>query len=397
MENFKYYNPVKILFGKGQEQHIADLVMEYSKSKKVLVLFSGDYYMNLGIEKLIHEKFDKENIKYFENGNIVPNPRIELVDELSKQVKDKGIDFILAVGGGSVIDTAKAVSVGALYEGTAWNFFTGEATPKSSLPVGIISTAASSGSEMSNDSIVNNADHKLTLENNIILPKFAIMNPEYTLNFPMFQTGAGLSDMMCHMLERYFTTVEDVNLTDRMLEGAIRSLLDEAVKLQENPHDYQVRAEIMWTAIAAHNSFLELGRTPDWASHRIENELTAKFGITHGEGMAIVFPAWMAYTSQFLPEKFVQLGLRLFGFDRFAYSDKQIIELTIKRFREYFASVGMHKNLSELNIESDPKLFKEMGLKATLDDTVPIGHYKKLYSDDIEQIIEIAVSQGKSE
>lgn len=391
MQNFNYYNPVNIFFGKGQEQKIGELADQYSHNKKALVLYSGDYYTKLGISDLIKEKFGKNNIEYIENGNIVPNPRIELINELAQTVKDNNIDFILAVGGGSVIDTAKAVSVGALYDGDTWDFYTGKATPTESLPVGVLSTAASSGSEMSNDSIVNNEDHKLTLENNIILPKFAIMNPEYTLNFPLFQTGAGLSDMMSHMLERYFTTVEDVNLTDRMLEGAIKSLMVEAVKLQENPHDYQVRAEIMWTSIAAHNSFLECGREPDWGSHRIENELTAAFGITHGEGMSIVFPAWMKYTSQFLPEKFIQLGLRLFGYDKFEYTDQQIIDMTIEQFKRYFTGIGMHKNLKELSIKEDKKLFKKMGLNATNNDEDPVGHYKPLYSDDIVQILKYAV------
>lgn len=394
MQNFSYYNPVHIYFGKGQEQEVGKLANEYSKNKKALVLYSGDYYQKLGIADLIKDKFGKENIQYVENGDIVPNPRIELIDKLVKTVKDENIDFILAVGGGSVIDTAKAISVGALYDGdTTWDFFTGKAEPQAALPVGVFSTAASSGSEMSNDSIVNNADHKLTLENNIILPKFAIMNPEYTLNFPLFQTGAGLSDMMSHMLERYFTTVKNVNLTDRMLEGAIKSLMVEAVKLREKPHDYQVRAEIMWTSIAAHNSFLECGREPDWGSHRIENELTAAFGITHGEGMSIVFPAWMKYTSQFLPDKFVQLGLRLFGFDRFEYTNEEIIDMTINRFKEYFTGVGMHKNLSELGIKADDKQFKQMGLSATNNDQDPVGHYKPLYSDDIVKILNIAMNE----
>lgn len=394
MQNFNYYNPVKIYFGKGEEQKVGELADEYSKNKKALVLYSGDYYTKLGISDVIKEKFGEKGIEYVENGDIVPNPRIELIDKLVGIVKDKKIDFILAVGGGSVIDTAKAVSVGALYDGdTTWDFFTGKATPKASLPVGVFSTAASSGSEMSNDSIVNNVDHKLTLENNIILPKFAIMNPEYTLHFPLFQTGAGLSDMMTHMLERYFTTVRDVNLTDRMFEGAIQSLMVEAIKLRENPTDYQTRAEIMWTSIAAHNSFLECGREPGWGSHRVENELTAKFGITHGEGMSIVFPAWMKYTSQFLPDKFIQLGLRLFGFDRFEYTDQQIIDMTIKRFKEYFMGVGMHENLAALGIKEDKKLFKEMGLKATNNDKDTVGHYKPLNSDDVANIIEIAVNQ----
>lgn len=389
MQNFNYHNPVAIYFGKGKEKMIGELANHYSKNKKVLVLYSGDYYEKLGISEVVKRSFAKYNITFEENGDIVPNPRIELIDKLVKEVKEIGIDFILAVGGGSVIDTAKAVSVGALYDGKTWDFFTGKAEPKVALPVGIISTAASSGSEMSNDSIVNDENHKLTLENNIILPKFAIMNPEYTLKFPLYQTGAGLSDMMTHLLERYFTTVKDVNLTDRLIEGAIEGLMVTASKLQKNPEDYQVRAEIMWAAIVAHNSFLECGREPDWASHRIENELSAEYGITHGEGMAIVFPAWMKYTSQSLPKKFLQLGSRLFNLDQYEYDDEEIIDIVIKKFKEYFSNVGMHQNLREVGIKDTSK-FKQMALNATQNDTTPVGHFKKLSSDDIVKIYEFA-------
>ena len=390
MQNFNYHNPVAIYFGEGKEKLIGKLANKYSKTKKVLVLYSGDYYETLGIAKVIKTSFNEYGITYQENGEIVPNPRIELIDKLVDTVKKENIDFILAVGGGSVIDTAKAVSAGALYDGETWDFYTGKAEPQAALPVGIISTAASSGSEMSNDSIVNNKDHKLTLENNIILPKFAIMNPAYTLKFPLYQTGAGLSDMMTHMLERYFTTVKDVNLTDRLLEGAIKALMVTATKLKQNPEDYQVRAEIMWSSIVAHNSFLECGREPDWASHRIENELSAEYGITHGEGMAIVFPAWMKYTSQFLPQKFIQLGERLFNLDSFEYSNQEIIDIVIMKFKEYFSNVGMHKNLREVGIKDDSN-FKKMALNATQNDSNPIGHYKKLTSDDIVQIYKYAL------
>ncbi|WP_294837202.1 iron-containing alcohol dehydrogenase [uncultured Lactobacillus sp.] len=389
MQNFNYHNPVAIYFGKGKEKMIGELANHYSKNKKVLVLYSGDYYEKLGISEVVKRSFAKYNITFEENGDIVPNPRIELIDKLVREVKEIGIDFILAVGGGSVIDTAKAVSAGALYDGKTWDFFTGKAEPKAALPVGIISTAASSGSEMSNDSIVNDENHKLTLENNIILPKFAIMNPEYTLKFPLYQTGAGLSDMMTHLLERYFTTVKDVNLTDRLIEGAIEGLMVTASKLQKNPEDYQVRAEIMWAAIVAHNSFLECGREPDWASHRIENELSAEYGITHGEGMAIVFPAWMKYTSQSLPKKFLQLGSRLFNLDQYEYDDEEIIDIVIKKFKEYFSNVGMHQNLREVGIKDTSK-FKQMALNATQNDTTPVGHFKKLSSDDIVKIYEFA-------
>ncbi|MDF7682706.1 iron-containing alcohol dehydrogenase [Lactobacillus sp. ESL0679] len=390
MQNFNYYNPANMYFGKGEEKKVGQLTSELTKTKNVLVLFSGDYYNFLGISAVIKEQFNKFKINYIENGDIVPNPEVSLVNKLANIVRENKIDFILAVGGGSVIDTAKAVSFSALYDSDAWDFFQGKVTVEKSLPIGVISTAASSGSEMSNATIIDNGEFKLGVETNLIIPKFSILNPEYTLKVPAFQTGAGISDMMSHMLERYFTIVKDVNLTDRMLEGAMTALMATAYKLTKDPTNYELRAEIMWTAVTAHNNSLESGREPDWGSHRIEHELSAEYGITHGEGMAIVFPAWMKYVSKELPDKFVQLASRMFNIDTYAFSQEEVIDLLIKRFTDFFTMVGMHKSLKEIGIKDDSK-FKEMGLHATHDDKVPVGHYKKLYSDDIVKILNIAL------
>lgn len=390
MQNFNYYNPANIFFGKGQETKVGSLTNGLTKSKQVLVLFSGDYYHFLGIDKVIQNEYQKFGISFTENGDIVPNPKISLVNKLVTIVKEKNIDFILAVGGGSVIDTAKAVSFSALYDGDAWDFFSGKASVEKSLPVGVISTAASSGSEMSNATIIDKDDNKLGVESNLIIPRFSILNPEYTQKTPAYQTGVGVSDIMAHMLERYFTTVPDVNLTDRLLEEAMRALLATSYKLKQNPTNYELRAEIMWSAVMAHNNILETGREPDWGSHRIEHELSAEYGIVHGEGMAIIFPAWMAYVSTELPNKFVQLATRLFDIDTFEFSQEDVIKLVISKFQDFFNAQGMHSALNEIGIKDDSK-FKEMGLRATKNDTAPVGHYKKLYSNDIVKILELAL------
>ena len=387
--NFNYYNPANIFFGKGQEAKVGELTDSLSKTKNVLVLYSGDYYNFLGISDLIKDQYKKFNISYTENGDIVPNPKISLVNKLSEIVKEKDIDFILAVGGGSVIDTAKAVSFASLYDGDAWDFFAGKQTVQKSLPIGVISTAASSGSEMSNATIIDKDDNKQGVETNLIIPKFSILNPTYTQKLPAYQTGVGISDIMAHMLERYFTTVEDTNLTDRLLEGAMRALMATAYKLKDDPENYELRAEIMWSAIMAHNNMLECGREPDWGSHRVEHELSAEYGITHGEGMAIVFPAWMKYTSKELPKRFVQLAARLFDVDTFEVSDQQAINTVIEKFTDFFNAQGMKHTLEEVGIKDDSK-FKQMGLNATANDTAPVGHYKKLYSDDIVKILNYA-------
>lgn len=386
MQNFNYYNPADIYFGKGQEELVGKLTSQYSKKKKVLVLYSGDYYNFLGISKLVDNRFKELNIEFTECGEVVPNPQISLVRKLCTLVREKEIDFILAVGGGSVIDTAKAVSFGALYNGDPWDFFTGEAVVKEALPIGVLSTAASSGSEMSNATIIDNANYKLGVETSLIIPKFTIMNPVYTQKIPVYQTGVGIADIMSHMLERYFTLVKDVDLTDRLLESVMASLMITAKKLLKDPENYQLRAEIMWSAVTAHNNFLECGREPDWASHRIEHEISAEYGVVHGEGMAVIMPAWMTYTSEIFPDKFVQLAGRLFDVDTDKVSQTEAIKMLIEKFREFFKLLGMRNSLRELGIDNKDR-FEEMAKRATHNDEAPVGHYKKLYAADIVEIL----------
>ncbi|SPC39128.1 iron-containing alcohol dehydrogenase [Latilactobacillus fuchuensis] len=386
MQNFDYYNPAHIYFGKGQEELVGDLTAQYSKHKNALVLYSGDYYNFLGISELIRTKFKKSGISYVECGEVVPNPQIKLVRQLCDLVRDKKIDFILAVGGGSVIDTAKAVSFGALYDGDPWDFFAGKAVVENALPVGVLSTAASSGSEMSNATIIDNDNYKLGVETSLIIPSFTIMNPVYTQKIPAYQTGVGISDIMSHMLERYFTLVKDVDLTDRLLESVMYSLMNTAKKLLKDPENYQLRAEIMWAAVTAHNNFLECGREPDWGSHRIEHEISAEYGVVHGEGMAVVTPAWMEYTSQNYPDKFVQLAARLFGVNTQVVGEDEAIKILIGEFRMFFKELGMKDSLQSLGIE-DKKQFKKMAERATHNDESPVGHYQKLYVNDIVEIL----------
>lgn len=302
MLNFNYYNPANIYFGRNEEQRIGELINKWSEAKKVLILYSGDYFEKLGIAKTIHEELSKYEIQYFENGQVVPNPALSLINELSEFVKEKGIDFILAVGGGSVIDTAKATALGSMYEGNTWDFFTGDKEVTEALPIGAISTVASSGSEMSPATIISNAEHKLGVESEIIIPKFSIVNPEFTIKLPKYYTGVGTADILSHLLERYFSEVDHTDITDYLLEGAIRATLVNGVKLMGDLENYDLRAEMSLTAIIAHNNSLELGREPDWGSHRIEHELSGQYGVVHGEGMVVVTLAWMKYVSRFSPK-----------------------------------------------------------------------------------------------
>lgn len=389
MLNFNYYNPANIYFGKNEEQRVGELINKWSKTKRVLILFSGDYYEKLGIAKTIREALAKFEIQYFENGQVVPNPALSLINELSDFVKKKQIDFILAVGGGSVIDTAKATALGSLYEGDTWDFFAGKKEVSEALPIGAISTVASSGSEMSPATIVSNNEYKLGVESEIIIPKFSIVNPEFTVKLPKYYTGVGTADILSHLLERYFSRIEHTDITDFLLEGAIKSTLINGGKLINDLENYDLRAEMSLTAIIAHNNSLELGREPDWGSHRIEHELSGQYGVVHGEGMVVITLAWMKYVSRFCPEQFVKYGIRIFGIDPLIYSESEIIELAIDKTKDFFVKLGMKTTLNELTI--DATHFEEMADRATKNNTQTIGHLKPLNSTDIVKIFQLAL------
>ena len=389
MLNFNYYNPANIYFGRNEEQRIGELINKWSEAKKVLILYSGDYFEKLGIAKTIHEELSKYEIQYFENGQFVPNPALSLINELSEFVKEKGIDFILAVGGGSVIDTAKATALGSMYEGNTWDFFTGDKEVTEALPIGAISTVASSGSEMSPATIISNAEHKLGVESEIIIPKFSIVNPEFTIKLPKYYTGVGTADILSHLLERYFSEVDHTDITDYLLEGAIRATLVNGVKLMGDLENYDLRAEMSLTAIIAHNNSLELGREPDWGSHRIEHELSGQYGVVHGEGMVVVTLAWMKYVSRFSPKQFVKYGIRVFEIDPVIYTEEEIIDLAIEKTKEFFVKLGMKTTLTELEI--DDTHFETMADRATKGDMQTVGHLKSLNSSDIVEILKLAI------
>ncbi|MBO0455336.1 iron-containing alcohol dehydrogenase [Enterococcus hulanensis] len=389
MLNFNYYNPANIFFGKGEEKRVGELISRWSKTRKVLVLFSGDYYEKLGIAATIRQELEKFDIQYFENGHVVPNPELSLINELSDFVKQQSIDFILAVGGGSVIDTAKATALGSLYDGDTWDYFTGEKEVTEALPVGAISTVASSGSEMSPATIVSNKEYKLGVESEIIIPKFSIINPEFTVKLPKYNTGVGTADILSHLLERYFSKVEHTDITDFLLEGAIKSTLINGVKLINDLENYDLRAEMSLTAIIAHNNSLELGREPDWGSHRIEHELSGQYGIVHGEGMVVVTLAWMKYISTFYPEQLVKYGIRIFGIDPIIYSENEIIDLAIEKTKEFFLKLGMRTSLTEMEIKAEH--FEEMAKRATKNDSQTVGHLKPLNQQDIVEILKLAL------
>lgn len=388
MEKFNYYNPVKIYFGKDSEKNLLDIFKEYD-IKSLLLVYSGEFIKDLGIWDTVYNTCKELDIKFIENGNIEPNPKVELVRKLIKESKNNNVDFVLAVGGGSSIDTAKAIAIGAKYDNDVWDFFEGKASIKEALPIGVISTLPASGSETSNCTIISNGVLKLGVEDELIIPKFAIMNPEFTLNLPNYQTSCGIADILSHLLERYFTNVDFVDTTDYLIEGAIKALLVNAKRLSKDDKNYNARAEIQWLASIAHNNLLDTGRISDWGSHRIEHEISAQYNVTHGEGMAVVLIAWCKYMAENKPKKLAQLANRVFNIDYYNYTDKEMAYILVENLEQVFKLLNLKTNLKSLNITNQD--FEEMALRATNNNTKTVGHYIPLDKDKIIDILNLAL------
>lgn len=385
MVDFEYYNPAKIVFGENSVDKIGDLLKEY-KVSSLLLVYSGEFIKSLGIYGKVKDAAAALGIDFYENGNVVPNPSIELVRELVVLGKEKNVDFVLAVGGGSAIDTAKATALGIPYEGDVWDFFEKGVSPETVLPLGVISTLPASGSETSNAAILSNGVWKLGFEDNHIIPKFAIMNPAYTVGLPNFQTFAGVADILSHLLERYFSDVKHTDVTDYLIEGAVQALLVNGKRLKANPNDLNARAEIQWLATVAHNNILDTGRIGDWGSHRIEHELSGQYGITHGEGMAVVLPAWVRYVANVKPWKLSQLAVRVFHEDAYNHTEAENALALADHLEHFFRELGLRTRLSELGI--DDKYFADMAKRATRNGTV--GHYLPLDEHIFVEILKIA-------
>ena len=386
MISFEYYNPAKIVFGEESEKNLKGLLKSYNV-KSLLLVYSGDFIKTLGIYSVIEDAVNELGIKFSENGNVVPNPSVELVRELVKQGKKDNVDFVLAVGGGSSIDTAKAVALGIPYDGDVWDFFEKGAQAKEVLNIGVIATTASSGSETSNAAIISNGEWKLGFEDDRIIPKFAIMNQKFTAGLPRFQTFVGVADVLSHLLERYFSDAKHSDTTDYLIEGAIKALLLNADRLIENPQDVNARAEVQWLASVAHNNFLDAGRIADWGSHRIEHELSAQYGITHGEGMTIVFTAWTKYAAEVKPWRLALLASRVFGVDAYDYTEKERALILSEILETFFKKIGVKTRLTELGISD--KDFDTMAKRTTRNGTV--GHYIPLDAKAFTEVLKLAI------
>lgn len=314
MENFTYCTPTRYVFGAGAENEAGKEAAAIGV-KRVLTVYGGGSAVRSGVLDRVRASLAAAGIESIELGGIEPNPLDGPVREGIELCRSNNIDGILAVGGGSVIDTAKAIALGVPYSGDFWDFYSGKSIPAEALPVGVVLTIPAAGSEGSGNSVITLAKDKIKISlrtDYVLRPKFALLNPELTYTLPPYQSASGIADMMAHIMERYFTPTPDVEITDRVSEGILKAIIGEARKVMKNPEDYQARANIMWSGTLAHNGICGTGRREDWASHAIEHEISAMYNVTHGAGLAVIFPAWMTFMAQRAPGKIAQFARRVF-------------------------------------------------------------------------------------
>lgn len=390
MLNFSYHSPTKILFGKDTELEVGKEVINYGK--KILLHYGGGSIKKIGLYDRVIDSLKKEGIEYIELGGVQPNPRLSLVRKGIEICKEEGIDLILAVGGGSVVDSAKAIGIGAKYEGDVWELFEKKAEPNDTIPVGVILTLPATGSETSNSTVITNEETKVkvSVRSQLVRPAFAILNPETTYSLPKEQTVAGISDIMAHIFERYFTHTKDVDLTDRLCEGTLRTLIKYAPMVLEEPNNYAARAEIMWAGTVAHNGILGVGREDDWASHKIGHEISAMYDTTHGVTLSIVFPAWMKYVYKHNIERFAQFAVRVFDVEADFNNIEAVALEGIRRLEEFFKSIGLPTTFKEAGIPTDK--IEEMAKRCIANSgSDSVGFFVKLYEKDIVEIYKLAL------
>lgn len=352
MENFTYCTSTKYVFGRDAESHAAEELKNINVGR-VLVVYGGGSVIRSGLLARVISVLDNAGIFHRELGGIQPNPTDPKVREGIGMCRRDKIEGLLAVGGGSVIDTAKAIAAGVPYDGDFWDFWAGKSVITEALPVGVILTIPAAGSEGSGNSVITLLDglHKISLRTDYWLrPKFALLNPELTFTLPPEQTAAGIADMMAHIFERYFSPTADVEITDRVSEGVLKAIIEEAPKVMADPCDYQARANIMWSGTLAHNGICGTGRKEDWASHAMEHEISAVYGVTHGAGLAVVMPAFMTFMASHAPAKGAQLARRVF--DVVETDDRKAALEGIERLKAFFASLGLPLTFSRLGIEN---------------------------------------------
>lgn len=391
MENFTFYSPTEFVFGRDTEGQTGELVRKHG-GHKALIVYGGGSAVKSGLLGRVKESLAGAGIECVELGGIKPNPTDDRVYEGIALAREAGADFILAVGGGSVIDTAKGIALGVPYGGDFWDFYCKKAEPERALAVGVVLTIPAAGSEGSGNSVITKLDglHKISVRYPMILrPRFAVMNPELTYTLPDYQTSCGIADMLCHIQERYFSNTRGCEVTDGIAETLMRDIMSLGQRVLLTPDDYDVRANIMWAGMLAHNGICGVGKVEDWSSHALEHELSAHYGVAHGAGLAVMVPAWLTMVAEKNPAKVLRFCTHVMGVDPYGKDTARVIADGIERLRDFYHSIGLTTSLRTL-IGQEPDVDKLVAsLQGNKGDV--LGAYVALSMDDCRRIYGLAL------
>lgn len=389
MNNFVFYSPTEFVFGKATEMQVGALARKHG-ARKVMIVYGGGSVVRSGLLDRVKQSLQEAGIEYCLMSGVQPNPVDTKVYEGIEFCRREQADMLLPVGGGSVIDTAKAIAAGVLYEGDFWDFYIGKAKVTKALKVAVVLTIPAAGSEGSGNTVITKLDglQKLSLRvPEVLRPVFSIMNPELTYTLPPFQTACGVADMMAHIMERYFTNTQEVEIGDRLCEGTLMAIINEAPKVMRNPEDYGARANLMWAGMIAHNGTCGVGCEEDWASHFLEHEISAIYGVTHGAGLSVIFPAWMTWMVEHNVGKIAQYAVRVWGVPE--SEDKKAVALEgIGKLKAFFSSLGLPVTFEELGIENPDIDRLADSLHRNKGELV--GNYVKLTKQDSKEIYHLA-------
>lgn len=391
MENFTFYSPTLFAFGDGEARRSGELVRRFGGHRVLLVTGGGSVRRN-GSYDAVTASLKEAGILFSELSGIQANPRSGKVYEGIELCRRDECDFLLAIGGGSVIDTSKAIAMGVPYDGDFWDFFSGKSSIEAALPLGAVLTIAAAGSEGSPNCVITLEEGNLkwgSPKTDLIRPKFSVLDPSYTCSLPAYQTACGVTDMLAHIMERYFTNTTDVDVTDRLCEALMRTVIAAAPKALENPGDYAARADLMWAGMLAHNNLCGTGRAQDWASHQIEHELSAFYDCAHGAGLAVVMPAWMEYVLPHDVNRFAQFAVRVWDCDMDFAHPEVTAKAGIARFRAFLKSIGMPLTLSEVGAKAEdiPAMTAHHGEKPG---GFPLGSFVTVGPEEMTAILHLA-------
>lgn len=392
MDNFTFYSPTYFDFGKDTESHVGNLVKQFGGTK-VLLHYGGGTIRKNGLYERVTASLSDAGVSFVELSGVKPNPRSGLVYEGIELCRKENVDFVLAVGGGSTIDSAKAIAAGACYEGDFLDFYWGKAKIERALPIGTVLTIAAAGSEGSPNSVIT--DEKTLIKkgtrSDLLRPKFSILNPALTCSLPPYQTAAGATDIMIHVCERYFSNTEEVEITDRLCEAILKTMIHEAPRVMKEPDNYEARANIMWAGMLAHNNVCGVGRIQDWASHHIEHELSALYDVTHGAGLAVVTPLWMRHAAEVNPDKLLLFATRVWDIPLCEDNPHETIMKGIEAFEQFLKDLGMPSSFEEIGAKKEDiplmveKLFRGKETE---------GNFVKLTKEDVTRIYESAANKS---